>query len=368
MGKIKIGIVGTGKTIGIAQMHILAFQRLPEVEIVALYDIIPEMAEDYLKRFDLPNAKVCTSYEELLSLSDAVIICTPNSTHTDYSIRAIEAGKHVLSEKPFGLSKEQCKPALEYSKLTNKVCMVGFCYRGVPAFRYIKKLVSENKLGNIYYVQQAQGGDRIGNPDVKLEWRMQKALSGPGASSDFGSHLLDMVDWILQDQYGEIVELQAMNETFIKERQEVFTDKKSLVTNDDVAVFNAKTEKGVLISNAASRIGIKTFMEVYGSNGYAIYNAENPFAVTVALKNEDGVLKEPKIIDVPEDLYLEGDNTPREGFLINFYLQAKSFVEAIQENKPFENTFERGYYIQNLLDLIHESAELKTTVFVEKER
>ncbi|MDQ0222602.1 Gfo/Idh/MocA family protein [Streptococcus moroccensis] len=367
MEKIKIGIVGTGKTIGIAQMHIGAFKRMDSVEITALYDILPDFAKEYKERFELTNADVCSTYDELLSKVDAVIICTPNNTHVSYAVQAINAGKHVLCEKPFGTSAEDSLRALQYSKLTDKVCMIGFCYRGVPAFRYIKHLIDNKELGEVYYVRQSQGGNRIGNPDVKLEWRMQDILSGPGAVYDFGSHQLDIADWMLQKDYGEIVEVQAMKRTYIKERQEVFSNEYRAVTNDDVCVYNVVTDKGVLISNTVSRIGSETTMEVYGSKGHVIYNATRPFEVTLFAKDENNNYKAPAVVDVPEELYLEDANTPKEPFSINFYLQAKSFVEAIQSGKSFENTFDRGYYIQNLLDYVNESAEKGCTIVIGEE-
>ena len=160
---------------------------------------------------------------------------------------ALKAGKHVLCEKPFAPTPEDCDEAIKYAKLTGKVAMIGLCYRDIPGFVYMKKLLDEGKLGQIYFVREEQGGDRIASPDVKLEWRMQRDLSGPGALADFGSHMMDICDYLLRDHCGPIREITCMQDTCIKEREIIGKPgKMGKVTNEDVACWICRTESGVL--------------------------------------------------------------------------------------------------------------------------
>lgn len=361
---VRVGIVGCGNTIGIAKAHINGYLKLDNVTITALYDILPGRAEEYKKKFDLGKAKIAKTYEELLDECDAVSICTPNATHVDLTVEALKRGKHVLCEKPFARNSEDCMEAIRYQRLTGKVCMIGLCYRGIPAFRYIKKLIDDGFLGKIYFVRESQGGNRIGNPDVKCEWRMQSELSGPGSVADFGSHMLDMTDWILRDSCGPIRSVQCMQGLFIEQRKDVFTDKIKDVDNDDVSVFNAKMESGALVSFTSSRIGCDHLFEVYGSKGYLGYNGNNQFAITMQKIGE-----ERKVVEVPEEIYADAlalKNT-RE---IHYFLEVRDFVEAIEKNDStlITSDFDRGFYIQKLIDDIQLSAETGSVVDIDYDK
>ena len=101
MKKLRVGIIGTG---GIANAHMRAYQQIPEVEIVGGADIVPGKAREFLDRYELTDAKDFTSAEELLKMDlDAVSVCTYNSTHAECTVAALEAGVHVLCEKPMSI-------------------------------------------------------------------------------------------------------------------------------------------------------------------------------------------------------------------------------------------------------------------------
>jgi len=359
---VRIGIVGTGETIGIAKLHIEAYKLIEEVKITALYDILPGRTEAYIEKFDLRDAKPCKSYEELLSLSDAVSICTPNFTHVDLTVQALKAGKHVLCEKPFGIHEEDTKEAVKYAKITGLVNMIGLCYRGIPGMIYMKKAIDEGKLGDIYYVRQTLGGGRIGSRHVNLEWRMQKDLSGPGALADFGSHMLDIGDWLIGERAGKITEVSCMENTFIQERQVIGKEEKGKVTNGDVAVFSARTDGGALLSFTASRLAGSHSVEVAGSGGCISFDGQNPFQVMLQLKNENDIYGAKNVIDVPEELYMVDKWAPKKPFLINFYLEAREFIGAIENNTSVSADFERGAYIQKLIDALQSSADRNEVV------
>lgn len=366
---IRIGIVGLGSTIGIAAMHIKGYLCHPnKAQITALYDILPGRAQKYQEQFGLSEAKVCESYEELLQNVDAISVCTPNFTHVPIVVQALKAGKHVLCEKPFAPQPQDCEEALRWAETAQRVCMIGLCYRGIPAFRYMKQLIEEGALGKVYYMRGSQGGGRIANPDVRCEWRMQKELSGPGAAADFGSHMLDITDWLLRDVCGPYREVQCMEGCFIPQRLSVKGDVVKTVNNDDVAVFTTRMESGTLGSFTLSRIGSDHTLEIYGSKGYLGFHGSKPFSLVVQKCDEHAVCGPREELTVPKELYLDGGEVPvNEPFAINFYYETKEFLEAIESGKPVTTGFDRGLYIQKLIDALQRSAEEKTTVSIDFE-
>ena len=358
---VRIGIAGLGDHIGIAAMHIDGYLRQKDkCVITALYDIIPGQGEKYKERFNLSEAEVCSSYEELLSKCDALSICTPNVAHVPLIVEALKAGKHVLCEKPFSTDSASCEDALIYERLSHRVCMIGLCYRGIPAFRYIRKLLGEGELGKIYYVRESQGGNRIADLNVKREWRMTEALSGPGAVADFGSHMLDMTDWILRPLCGPITQVQCMEGTFVTERASEMGAGLEKVDNDDVAVFNARLESGTLVSFSASRIGCDHTFEVYGEKGYLAYLG-NHFQVVMHKYGEKR-----KELEVPKELYYD-EAMPETQFFENFFFEVKEFLASIIDGAPVTTTFSRGYYIQRLIDALQLSADTDTVIDIDFE-
>ena len=124
MEKVRIGMIGTGFTIGIAMSQVNGYKNIPDAEIVAAYDIVPGRAAAFIEKHKLEGIHPCESLEELFGMVDAVNVCTPNSTHVDLAIRAMEAGRHVIVEKPFSLNYEDGLRALRAKeKYPNLVAM-----------------------------------------------------------------------------------------------------------------------------------------------------------------------------------------------------------------------------------------------------
>lgn len=364
---VRIGIIGTGKTIGISRNHVMAYQKCEDAKITAVYDVLPGMGQEFIEKMGLPEAKNCTSLEELFSLCDAVSVCTPNCTHIDLTVRALKAGKHVLCEKPFAPTPEECDEAIRYAKLTGKVAMIGLCYRDYPGLRFLKKLVDDGTLGRVFFARQEQGGGRIADPNVKLEWRMQKDLSGPGALADFGSHMMDICDHILRPTCGRIAQIQCMQGTYIPQREVIGKPGRlGKVTNDDVAVWNCRTESGTLCSFTASRIGAAFQLELTGEGGRAIYDGAKPFQLTLQLKDKNGgYTGAPQEVPVPAECYgPTGALVGKTAFEHPFYYEIRQFLDAIQQGADTLLTLERGRYIQQLIQAAQTAADTGTVVDV----
>ncbi|MGE5549734.1 MAG: Gfo/Idh/MocA family protein [Bacteroidota bacterium] len=346
--KVRVGIVGTGANIGIASQHLAGYQANPNAEVIALYDNVAGRAAAWAAQKGL-NATVCDDYEDLLALVEAVSICTPNFTHASLTKRALERGKHVLCEKPLGVSYADAAEVVKYARSAGLVNMIGLSYRGLPAVKFMKQLLDDGKLGEIYTYRETMGGNRIANPQVPLEWRMRAEQSGPGAMADFGSHMMDLADYLLRETSGEIREVNCLANTFIKERQQIGGAGRGPVTNDDCAVFAARTARGALLSFVASRLGVSDHtIEIYGSGGMLLFRQSRPNQVEAAFKDpEAGYTNAPAAIPVPPDLIVEPF----------FNDQINRFIEAVLAGRPVQPDLERGLYIQGLIDAVARAAE-----------
>ncbi len=192
--KIRIGIIGTG---WIADAHIESYKKQPDVEIVAGADIVPGKAEAFFKKHGVENVKCSyASGAEMVkdkSLKlDAVSICTYNRQHAPCAIQALEAGIHVLLEKPFTVTTEEAVEVMKAEKKSGKVLSIGFQPRLDDNMKMVKDIVQSGELGHIYYVQTG-GGRRRGIPTPFGTTFIEDETAGLGALADIGCYSLDMV-------------------------------------------------------------------------------------------------------------------------------------------------------------------------------
>ena len=203
MSKLKIGFIGCG---GIAnQKHFPGMaQQTEHVDLCAFCDLIPERAEKAAKEYGTPDAKVYTDYHELLAdpAIDAVHVLTPNIAHCEITIAALEAGKHVLCEKPMAATTADAKKMLEARDRTGKMLTIGYQYRHFPANQVAKKVVDDGWLGDIYYAEASYLRYR-GVPT----WGVftDKSKQGGGPLIDIGTHTLDFTLFLMNNYDVEYV-------------------------------------------------------------------------------------------------------------------------------------------------------------------
>lgn len=190
--KIKFGIIGTG---WIAESHMKALKEMPDVDIVALADIVPGKAEAFAKKFEIEGARIYNSDEELIAAEkdlDGVSICTYNTQHAPCAIRALNAGINVMLEKPFTVTLDEAIEVMKAEKASGKILTIGFQPRMSANMQMIKKIVESGELGKVYYIQ-AGGGRRRGIPTPFGTTFIEKETGGLGALGDIGCYSLDML-------------------------------------------------------------------------------------------------------------------------------------------------------------------------------
>jgi myo-inositol 2-dehydrogenase/D-chiro-inositol 1-dehydrogenase len=191
MDKVKIGIIGTGY---IGNVHARIFSRDERAEVAALYDIVPEKAQRIAKSV---GGKVCASREEFLESCDAVLVTTPNKTHTEIAAHAVSAGKHVFCEKPFSIGLKDAAKLLEIAQNSKNVFQVGHNRRYAPVYAKLREFLNEDKAHSAH-IKMNRG--ELLNP----VWTGDPNVTG-GFLYETTIHLFDMMRF----QFGEIEELVA---------------------------------------------------------------------------------------------------------------------------------------------------------------
>ncbi len=238
MKKLRVGVIGCGS---IAQhRHLPEYQANKNVELVAVCDSNEERANQIAEKYEVD---AYTNYEDLLSSGtvDAVSVCTPNYLHAPISKAALNAGLHVLCEKPMSTSKQEAEAMIAAAKESGKKLMIAHNQRFVASHQRARQLISSGEIGKIYSFRTAfgHGGPEGWSVDGKESWFFEKDKAFVGAMGDLGVHKTDLLRYVLGE---EITEVGSFVETSAK----VFADV------DDNAVCVLKTETGIIGTLAAS--------------------------------------------------------------------------------------------------------------------
>lgn len=189
MRKLKVGVIGAGS---ISELHMSSYKNNPNVDMYAVCDLNEERAKKLAEKYGF--AKVYTSIAELLADPEleSVSICTWNNTHAELAVAALEAGKHVLVEKPLSTTVEEALRVQDAVRRTGKIVQVGYVRRYASNTQLLKQFIDNGDLGEIYYAK-ASCLRRLGNPGG---WFADKSRSGGGPLIDLGVHMID-VCWYL---------------------------------------------------------------------------------------------------------------------------------------------------------------------------
>lgn len=304
---------------------------------------------------------------------DLVDVCTPGDTHAEIAITALRAGKHVLCEKPLANSVAEAEAMVAAAAAaSDRVAMVGFTYRRVPAIQLARRLVVEGRIGQVRHVRAQYLQDWIADPATPLSWRLDRTKAGSGALGDIGAHVVDLAQFIT----GEAVTgVSAVLETFVRERPvaESFTGLSGSgsssgatgpVTVDDAAVFLGRMSGGGLASFEATRFayGRKNAirLEINGSAGSLAFDFEDMNVLHFFDASEPAVTAGFRriVVTEPEHAYV-GAWWPAGhglGYEHAFTHQAVDLVRGLAAGEHPTPTFADGLQVQRVLDAVERSA------------
>ncbi|MBO3084883.1 Gfo/Idh/MocA family protein [Cellulomonas fengjieae] len=313
-----------------------------------------------------------TDWKALVSRDDIdlVDICTPGDTHAEIAITALEAGKHVLCEKPLANSVEEAEAMVRAAQAADGLAMVGFTYRRVPAIQLARTLVADGRIGTVRHVRAQYLQDWIADPQAPLSWRLDKQKAGSGALGDIGAHIVDLAQFVT----GEAVTgVSAILETFVRERP-VASEHSGLrgtagaqtgpVTVDDAAIFLGRMSGGGLATFEATRFawGRKNAirLEINGSAGSLAFDFEDMNVLHFFDATQPAVEAGFRriVVTEPEHPYIAAWWPAGHGLGYEhaFTHQAVDLVTAIAEHRQPVPSFADGLVVQRVLAAVEQSA------------
>lgn len=319
--KLRFGILGCG-LFGTNTL-IPAFSEAKFAELVAITKRSESDAEMVAKKNGIPKWFSESKRADFLKQDlDAIFIASPNVNHMKDTIEVLEAGKHVLLEKPMAMNKEECLKIIDKEKESGCKVMIAHCMRFTDVVAYFKDLIDTGKIGSLVSITADFMSTGAAS---KRTWKFAKAIAGGGAAFDLGVHMIDTIRYLANSDLEEV--------RLSKIPAEPKADEVDLVSS-----FLLRFKNNVIGRTTASYFGPRiTTLEIYGEKGMArVYNWNSY----------------PQNIKVEQNI--NGVQSTQEIFNSNFYTkEIDSFAQSIIENKPLPVPSTEGLRNQEIIDLVN---------------
>ncbi len=379
---IRVGIVGTGF---IGPAHLEALRR-NNVNVVGLAEATAELAAE--KAAALGIGKAYESYEAMLEdpTIDVIHLATPNYLHYPHSKAALEAGKHVVCEKPLAMNSQESADLVRISKEAGLVNVINFNIRFYPMAQQARSMVQNGEIGDIFILQGSYLQDWLLLP-TDWNWRLEPDLGGTlRAVGDIGSHWLDLMSFITGLKVKEVF---ADFKTFHPVRKkplkplETFTGKlltpeeyedKPIQTEDyaSILLHYENGVRGILtVSQVSSGRKNRIFFEINGSQSSLVWNGERPNELWIGNRSQPNqlLMKDPSLLSPDAQATASYPGGHNEGFPDTFkqlYNKVYNYILAGDFTaKPDFPTFADGHYEQVLSEAIERSARKDQWIEVE---
>lgn len=310
-----------------------------------------------------------THWKRLIARDDVqlVDVCTPGSSHAEISIAALEAGKHVLCEKPLANTVAEAEAMAEAAERAGRHgvrAMVGFNFRRVPAVALAQELIAAGRLGAIRQVRGAYLAAHAADPRTPLAWRHRVEEAGSGALGDLGSHVIDLAQYLAGDR---ITGVAALTETFTRERPlpgpAGAAGARGPVTVDDAALFIARFSGGATGSFEATRVATghteDLRVEVNGEQGSLVFDLLrlNELRWYAAGEPATGGFRRIQVTRAEHPYagawWPDGHTI---GYEHTFTHEVRDLLEAIAAKRDPAPSFADGLQVQRVLDAVLRSA------------
>jgi len=342
--KLKIGIIGTG---GISQIHMQGYASVPDLcEVVAFCDIIPERSKAASEKFG--PGKTYLDYRDLLKDKeiDAVSVTTPNNVHRQPTIDALNAGKHVLCEKPMGMNAAECKKMCAAAKKSGKILQIGLNTRWTGVCRFMKQFIDSGGMGDVYYAR-AQALRRRGVPGWGVF--IDKVQQGGGPLIDIGVHILDVTLYLMG--YPKPVSASGKTWDQLGKNPGLWNGMgeydRSKFTVEDFAVGLIKFENDAVVTLESSFMGNmdgNPFQaQLYGTKAGALIKVydDDPIEIYTEQNKQLFNMKPANV------LHVESSHED----------EVRAFVDAIVHKKPSPVPGEQGLVLNAVFDALYKSSD-----------
>ena len=369
MKLIGIGVIGTGF---MGKAHSIAYSASasvfgiglrPNLEIVC--DLSPERANQ--RATDLGFSRHTDKWQDVVNdpRVDLISVCTPNNTHSEISIAALEKGKHVWCEKPMSSSLEDSQIMAEVAEKSNSKTIVGYNYTKNPIVIHARKIIEKGTIGRISGFFCRYDVDNEADGSKPWSWRMSKELSGTGSNGDILSHVISVGHYLINSRISNVVGDISIIHKQRKDPKE--NEKSKIVDNDDMVSALVHFENGVHGHIGASRVswGKKCGLtwEIHGTEGTITYNQERLNEIKLFTRQSDSSTDGFRtILSGPEHPFYSSF-LPNGGHGLGFMdvkiCELQGLLNAIENNKPTWPNFNDGLAIEKVMERIDESAITK---------
>ena len=380
MKKLKAGIIGTGY---IGPAHIEALRRLGDVEVAAIAETNQDLADAKAKQLCI--SKAYGDYKKLLSDPDIDVIhnCTPNHLHFQINCEIMEAGKHVVSEKPLATTSKDSAKLVALAKKKGLVNAVNFNYRYYPLVQHAAAIVRKNELGRIFAVQGCYMQDWL-LYETDWNWRLEPKFAGKSrAIADIGSHWFDLIQFVIGRRITKVfADLATVHEYRKKPKVQVETfagkalkpsqyEKVKIDTEDYGQIlmqFGDGTKGMLCVSQVAAGRKNHIVFELNGTEKSVWWDHERPNELMLGNRNQpnqlmlkDAVLMEKEVRDYAH--YPAGHNEGYPSAVKNFCRNVYRYIRNPKGAIDFA-TFEDGHIADCIVEATLKSNQAKRWVEV----
>jgi predicted dehydrogenase len=366
---LNVGMIGygfMGKAHSNAYCQVNHFFDLPYKPVLkAICARSADKAKPFAEQWGYESLE--TDWRKLIQRKDidVIDICTPNNTHAEIAIAAAQAGKMILCEKPLAMNGPEGLKMVEAVEKAGVANMVWYNYRRVPAVTLAKQLIDDGKLGRIFHYRAKFLQDWTINPELPQGgaalWRLDVAAAGSGVTGDLLAHCIDTALWM----NGRLDTVNAMTETFVKERKHNLTGKVEKVGIDDACTFMGRFDNGSLALFESTRYArghkaLYTF-EINGEHASIFWDLHDLHRLQYFDHRDQGVVRGWRSIHVSDSdhPYMGKWWVPglQIGYESSFVHQVADFLDGLAKGKPAQPDFRDAYRTQLVLDAILDSAK-----------
>ena len=369
MPTTRIGLIGYG---GIGRVHAAAYRAIPfhyglpadSIEIAGVATTRRETAARAAA--EIGCGFFTDDYRELLARDgiDAVDICTPNNSHHEIVLAAAAAGKHIYCEKPLAMNALEAVSMAQAVETAGLKAQVTFNFRFFPAVMRARHLMDEGFLGRIFSFRGRYHRSSYIDRDKPMSWRLQRAVTGGGALFDLGSHILDLLYYVL----GEFDSVHGTLDTLIKERpRSTGSAELAPVDVDDIALLHARLRDGTLGTVEISRMGTgatnDVTFEVFGDRGALRFDLSEPAWLHVydarAAESPQGGQRGFRKIEAASryDGQRAPDWTMTPDFMRTHAECQYQFIRSIWNDSAVSPSFADGAHVQKIMAAAERSSE-----------
>ena len=357
--KLQVCVLGAGRWAELA--HIPGWQRDPRSQVVMLCDIDEEKARSTAKQFGIPNWT--TDWRSAIGRADvdAVDVCTANLAHYELSMAALEAGKHVLCEKPVALDFRDTLKAADLADRKGLKTKVGFTFRYSPGVQYAKSLIDDGFVGRPFIFNAYEQNYQWLDPKTPLRQVPPNAENSDqvrvSSLEGYGGPVIDISHWWVKADYTRVV---GMLKNFIPQRMVRDTGKMTRVNIDDGDIYLAEYANGAIASVQTSYVTIGNFpgieVRLYGEKGAIICRLIEEFGIAETIKIATPDAVEFKEMEIPQRFYPVGGH-PRESWRSMFYANLIHDFndEILGVVKRNQGNFRDGAWVQEAINAVEKS-------------